>query len=116
MQSWGIPAGVGAVLGAAFKWWFPSRKELREERKANRERRIDASVLQAIANRSNFKGPRPYTGAGIWGVKSDEIAGVIALDQDTVADSLERLEILGKTRRDKGTINDPAPWWFIVPR
>ena len=113
---WGIPAGVGVVFGATFKWFYPSRKEWLERRREKGERRIDARILQAISDRSHWKGPRPYTGAGICGVKSDEIAAILKMDQDGVADSLERLERFGKVQRGNGSFDDPAPWWFLMRR
>jgi hypothetical protein len=38
------------------------------------------------------------------------------LDQEAVADGFERLEARGRVTQGKGSMNDPAPWWFIVPR
>lgn len=56
------------------------------------------------------------TGAGIQPVKSDEMAEHLKLSQGTVADAFERLEARGRVTRGNGSTNDPAPWWFIVPR
>lgn len=114
--NWGIPAGIGAIFGATFKWFYASRTEWLESRREKAERKVDSRVLEAIGNRTPWKGPRPQTGAGMWAVKSDEIAKILKINQDAVADSLERLGRAGKVRRDKGTLSDPAPWWFLTPR
>jgi hypothetical protein len=71
---------------------------------------------KALQNRALWKGPRAQTGAGMWGVKSDEMATHLRLDQDAVADGFERLEARGRVTRGNGAMNDPAPWWFILPR
>jgi hypothetical protein len=118
--NWVIPLVtwiLGNVTGGIFVWLYPNRKAWREERKEKSEREVDSRVLEALGNFGLWrKGPRARTGAGIPGVKSDELAELLQLSQDAIADSLERLEAVGKAKRSSGSLDDPAPWWFIVPR
>jgi len=107
---------IGNATGGIFVWLYPNRKEWREERKVKAEREIDSRVIEALGDFDLWKGPRPMTGAGILAVKSDEIAEHLRLSQDDVADSLERLEARGRATHSGGSLNDPAPWWFVVPR
>lgn len=113
----GIGGGVGVILGKAFDWWLPSRKELREERKVKLERKIDASVFQVPSTGQGvLKGARPMTGSGSPAIRTDEIAGILKLDHDVVADSLDRLESKGKARCAGGTTDNPSPYWHILYR
>ena len=113
-KDWGIPT-ISAVAGGVFVWFFPNRKEWREERQAKTEKRIDSKVLKALGNRELWKGPRAMTGAGIPAVRSAEIAEVLNFDEDAVADSLERLAWQGRADKDSGTLDDPRPIWLFVP-
>ncbi len=116
---WAIPLAswiFGTFTGAAFRWRYHSYKEWRAERQAKLKKKTDSHVLTAMANPALWEGPRPVTGAGVRPVKSDEMAEYLGLSQDDVADSFERLEQRGRVKQEKGTINDPAPSWFIVLR
>lgn len=73
----------------------------RPERRAKAEKNIDAQVLQALGNSV---------------MNSRQIAESLGLDQDDVADSLERLEARGKAKRSSGTFSDPAPSWLLLHR
>ena len=106
----------GNVTGGVFIWFYPNRKEWAAQRKEKTEPVIDIRVLEAMGDAALWKGPRPMTGAGIIPVKSDEMADHLKLDRDVIADSFERLEAHGKAKRSKGSLNDPTPWWLIIPR
>jgi hypothetical protein len=116
LAQWAIPGGIGIFIGAAFKWFYPSRKEWLEARQLNRNRKTDIRVLGAIADQSLWKGARGMTGAGIFAVRAAEIAQHLNLDLDHVADSLERLYLKGKVSKVTGTLDDPSPIWLFVPR
>ena len=49
-------------------------------------------------------------------MKTAEMAKYLKLERDAVVESLERLEMRGRVKRAAGSLNDPAPWWFILPR
>jgi hypothetical protein len=83
--------------------------------KAKRVEQLDSRVLEALVNHG-WTGNRPFTGAGGVGVRAIEMAEHLAVDRDEVADSFERLEALGKSRKGDGTLSDPAPYWFAVRR
>ena len=114
-KGWGIN-GIVAGVASAITWVLARRKEWKEERREKAEQKLDSKVLKALGERTVWKGPRPTIIGGFPGVKSDEMAEYLQLDQDAVADSFERLEKRGRATRSKGTINDPGPWWYIVPR
>lgn len=45
-----------------------------------------------------------------------ELADALNLDQDIVADSLERLASKGRVNKEGGILDDPSPIWLFVPR
>jgi len=81
-----------------------------------RQELLDAKVLDALAERSLWKGSRPIMGSGESLVRAGEMAERLGLAPDLVADSLERLEAQGKVRRFDGTLANPAPYWTVVRR
>ena len=114
-KDWGVPT-IAAALGGVFVWFFPNRKEWRQARKERAASKIDSLVLGAISDFSLWKGPRAMTGAGVPAVRASEIAQILHVDYDTVADSLERLYVQGRVNRENGTLDDPSPTWLFVPR
>jgi hypothetical protein len=114
-KDWGI-AGVFTFVCGVFVWFFPNRKEWREERQAKANSGIDSRVLQALGNCKLWKGPRGKSGAGFPTVRTTEIAEFLKLDADVVADSLERLALQGRVSKNGGTFDDPSPIWLFVPR
>jgi len=114
-KAWGINSIV-AGAASTVTWMLARRKEWKKEKQEKAERKLDSNVVEALRDRTIWKGPRVSTGAGIWGVKSDEMAEHLEIDQDSVADSFERLEGRGRVTRSKGSMDDPAPWWFFTPR
>ena len=114
-RAWGIN-GIVAGAASTITWLLARRKEWKQGRREKTERQLDSAVPKALGNRDLWRGPRVQTGAGMWGVKSDEMAEYLKRDQDEVADAFERLEARGRVSRGGGSMMDPAPWWFIVPR
>jgi hypothetical protein len=100
---------VGGLLGGTFKWFFPSRRDWNENRKAKADQKVDSKVLGAIGDYKLWTGARPMTGAGIPVIQAQEIAEVLNLDLDTVADSLERLRFHGRVSKDDDCV--PPNWW-----
>jgi hypothetical protein len=98
-----VPSALAAI------GWFYRRYQ------AQRQRRLDEKVLQALGNHV-WPGNRAFTGGGEVGVRAKEIAEFLKLGPDVVADSLERLGTQGKARKEDGTLDNPAPYWFIVRR
>ena len=104
MVRWALPLAswvFGTFIGATFRWFYPSQKEWREGRKNKANARIDAAVWEQI---------RPIGGVAL-SQDSEMIANTLSLYQDTVADSLERLEAQSKVRRIEGSSGHPAPYW-----
>lgn len=114
-REWGINGIVGGAA-ATIAWILARRKEWKQSKHAKAEQKLDSAILKALDNRTLWKGSRPMTGAGNFGVKSSEMAEHLKLDQDVVTDGLERLEVCGRVMRSDGGMSDPAPWWYIVPR
>ena len=56
------------------------------------------------------------TGAGDRLLRVNEIAEILSLGEDVVADSLERLEAERKAKQHGGTLDNPAPYWSILRR
>lgn len=77
----------------------------------------DARIYQALGQGISLWGKDgPFTGAGDRAVRTEEIAAKLALAEDVVADSLERLEAKGRVTREDGTLDNPAPYWLIRRR
>ena len=112
----GVAWLFGTFVGAAFKWRYGSYKEWSAELKEKREQAVDSRVIQAMKNFDLWKGTRPLVGGGGIPVKTAEMAKYLKLERDAVVESLERLEMRGRVKRAAGSLNDPAPWWFILPR
>ena len=96
----------GTFIGATFRWLYPSRKEWEDGRKNRENAKIDAAVWKEI---------RPI-GSYVLSQDSRMIANSLALGQDEVADSLERLEAQNKARRLEGSSDHPAPYWEAILR
>jgi|NGEPerStandDraft_6_1074524.scaffolds.fasta_scaffold422559_2 hypothetical protein len=47
---------------------------------------------------------------------SSQIAEVVLMERDDVADSLERLEVAGRVKSFGGDSGDPSPIWTVVYR
>jgi hypothetical protein len=94
---------VGGLIGSTFKWFYPSRKDWAESRQAKREAKIDAKVLGEL--RALCEGNSTIYG-------TEDIAKRLNMTIDETADSLERLEIIGRVQRyDSGTSDHPEPGW-----
>lgn len=114
-KSLGITSAVAATA-STITWMLARRREWVAARKDKAERKIDALVHQSLQNREFWKGPRPITGSGDFAVRTTELAEALKLENDTVADSLERLEWQGKVRNSGGTLDNPSPYWHILHR
>jgi len=106
LWQWIVPGGIGAVVGSAatemFRWFYPSHKDWRAVRQAKAEKAIDKLVMQALEDRSLWKGPRPMTGGGDYAVRAEELAEVLTITEEDSADCLERLENRGRVRNAGG--------------
>ena len=114
--SGGIGFSVGAIVGATFKWFYPSRKEWKEERRLNFEKEFDRRLMEAIENRDLWKGPRPMTGGGDRAVRGDELAEHLEEDIEETRASLERLENSRRLENIGGHLADPTPRWHTTRR
>ena len=109
MNHWAIPLAswvFGTFVGATFRWFYPSQKEWKESQEGKANVRIDSAVWEQIRPVGNYALSQD----------SQMIAETLSLDQDAVADSLERLEAQGKVRRHEGTLDHPSPYWSAVIR
>lgn len=78
-------------------------------------RTVDHRIIHALANQVS-RGNGPFTGAGDRLVRAGQIAQILSLQQDVVADSLERSEKQNKVKQHSGTSDNPAPYWSFVRR
>jgi len=91
------------ITEGTFKWFFPSRKDWAESRKAKRESKIDAKVLGAL--RTLCEGNSTIYGA-------EDVANRLTMTLDDTADSFERLESIGRVQRYAiGSSDPPGPGW-----
>lgn len=112
-KEWGIK-GFVAASASAITWTFAARKEWKASRQAKKDRAVDLKVLEALGNRSLWTGSRPFTGGGDVAVRSAELSEHLAIDQESVIESLSRLEMRGRARNSGGTLDGPAPYWHIL--
>ena len=102
------------ALPVSFSDITSASKMVRDFFRSRRSGQIDAKVLETVANRSLWTTPRPFTGGGELAVRAGEIAEVLSLSPDVVADSFERMETEGKVRQQGGTLSNPAPYWTVA--
>jgi hypothetical protein len=96
--------GFGAgLIGAAFRWRWPSYKELREERQAKRDKETDMRVLAYL------------DGIGSSIAVAGQIAEAAGLGIETVNGSLDRLEGRGRVV-NAGRTMDTDTGWFSLHR
>jgi hypothetical protein len=76
----------------------------------------DTRVMEALENRSIWDGSRPMTGGGDVAVKADELAVFLALPDDAVHASLDRLEAKGRVVNAGGNLSDPRSRWHTTRR
>ena len=98
-----VPTAIGALV------WIHGKY------KAQRQKRLDSKVLEALGNHV-WSRNRPVSGGGETFVRASEIAELLGLGRDVVAESLERLQTQGKVKMSDGTLADPTPYWFIIRR
>lgn len=91
---------IGGLVGGAFKWFFPSFKEVKEARQAKQEKKLDTEILKFLSDHQIRK--------------ADQIAEAIDKKRDDVIEGLDRLEMRGRVRSDHGTFDDPGKiYWSI---
>jgi hypothetical protein len=113
--NWVIPFATwifGTVMGATFRWFYPSRKEWEEQRRCKAEDSADSTILNAIRDEKLWGAPVP----GQRRFQAAQIAGVLTLDVEAVRESLERLEARGKVRRGGTNVPSLPPFWMVVPQ
>jgi hypothetical protein len=76
---------------------------------------IDATVLNALENRDlwNTHG-RPVSRNGYFGVRANELARHLKMNENVVAESLSRLAAVGKVMNIGGTSEDATPRYHFV--
>ena len=99
----GATGFAGGLIGGTFKWFFPSQKDWKESRKAKAEAKIDAKVFAEIRSLGEKNSSIFVT---------EQIAERLKITVDEAADSLERLENIGRVQRyNIGTNDHPGPGW-----
>ncbi len=102
---WAIPLAswiFGTFTGAAFRWFYPSRKEWKEERREKAERKLDAEVLRVLD--------------GVEILTSARIAEIMKAERERVTGSLNRLELKAWVQSDSGTMDNPARVYWTLER
>lgn len=104
-------ARAGSELARAQLW-----EATRERRLVKRRKQADDFVLEALSTSRDWAGPgHPMTGAGIVGVRADEVAEHLKMKLPRVDSSLRRLRAKRKVIRNRGTLDNPAPYWLFRP-
>ena len=103
-------ARAGSLLARA-----QLQEATRERRLAKQRRLMDRAVLEVLNSDKTWSGPRPMLGGGGTLVKADELAEFLKTPESRVNASLRRLEERDRVTSHDGTLDDPAPWWSLVP-
>lgn len=93
--SWAISGAfgfVGGLLGGTFKWFYPSRREWKEEQRERTANKVDSRVLEALTDPSVPRSSRGMAGAGAPLNRVSEIAAHLQLEYEDVHASLLRLQ------------------------
>jgi hypothetical protein len=98
---------VSALVGGAISRFIPTRKERTEERQIKTEKKIDARVFQVLIDPKIPRDSKGMTGAGLPLTRPSEISRLLNFDQDTIQDSLRRLEMRRRVTSDQG-------YWFAL--
>jgi DNA-binding MarR family transcriptional regulator len=126
VEHWKTLGAILASTAGALVWFYKIRKaradaitseiELQQAQHASSTlSSTEKRLLEALADNGLWPN-NPSTGAGERLVRVGQLAQVLSMKEETVADSLERLERLNRVIRDSGTLDNPAPYWRIVPR
>lgn len=99
---------LSALVGGAISRFIPTRKERLEEKQIKTEKRIDAIVFQALIDPKTPRQSKGMTGAGLPLTRPSEISIFLNFDQDTIRDSLRRLEMRRRVTSEQG-------YWFALP-
>jgi hypothetical protein len=89
----------------------PAKQGSKQEQSASS---LEERILEALANGS--WGVGPMTGAGDRALRVTEIAQALSLNEEVVADTLERLHAWGRVLQHDGTLENPAPYWSFRRR
>lgn len=110
------PLGIGTILGGSigfafnvFKWWVPSRADLIRKKEEAKRKKLDGDVLAALADQNLPRSTQGMTGRGMPLTYASEVASYLRIDLDAAEDSLQRLELRGRIRKDE------HGWWNIIP-
>jgi hypothetical protein len=114
-KSWGATALI-AGTASSVTWALSMRKQLNDSKRAKHEKSVDSRVMNALETPELWKGPRPMTGAGDRAVRRDELADELSLDEETITESLERLEARRRIVNVGGHLADPTPRWHTSRR
>jgi hypothetical protein len=104
----GVFGFLGGLLGGTFKWFYPSRKEWREEQRGKAAKKLDTCVLEALGDPSVPRSSQGMTGGGMPLNRVSELSTHLNRGYDAVHESLNRLQSQGRARVDKGQ-------WFRIP-
>jgi hypothetical protein len=114
-KSWGI-TGIAVGIGGGITWLLGTRKQLKETWGAKSEKAIDSRVMKALEDTALWPGPRPMTGGGDVAVRADELARALSFKDETIFDSLERLEARGRVVNIGGSLADSTSRWHTTRR
>ena len=115
VANWAIPLAswvFGTFVGATFRWFYPSRKEWKEQRRLKAEQKIDERVIDAMKGDSSQTFPVGRSPR----FQASDVAKVLDLEVDVVFDSLERLERKGRVHRGGHAIPGIPPSWTLNSR
>lgn len=80
-----------------------------------RHSHVEKKLLTVLSDSDRWQS-NPSTGAGERLVRAGQLAQALSLREETVADSLERLEHKSKVKRHDGTLDNSSPYWSVIRR
>jgi hypothetical protein len=122
MTDWKVVSGVAAAVVSVatgfvgfLKWFRTKRNERKERRRVEDEKKLGGMILDALQDSSLWP-KHGITGGGYSCVRAAELAVHLGKERDEVADCLELLQTQGRVKKSSGSLSDPSPTWFFVPR
>ena len=95
---------VGGMAGfgvGAFKWYYPSRQAMRDEREGRAAKKLDEAILAYLESQGSMVSV------------SDEIADALNENKETVIEALQRLEFRGRIGVSPATFDTGKGYFYL---
>jgi hypothetical protein len=106
-ESWLVPfvcflfGGAIGFAAGAFKWYYPTRQALREEREQKAAERLDVAILVYLESQ----------GSMVSG--SDQVSDALKVHRETVIEGLQRLEVRGRIGVSPGGFETGKGYFYL---